>query len=165
MLERASDKHTLIINQSDLRLSKSPRIIKLHGSFPSGKPHIITKQDFKDYQKNYKAFINKVENDLLETMFCLIGFSGDDPNFIKWNEWLRGTLDKKYSAKIYFIGVGISEGEKNLLAGKNIQTIDIMCLAKPSDEKATSDPDNIIKQSLTTGDFKAAYTGFFDILF
>jgi hypothetical protein len=40
-----------------------------------------------------------------------------------------------------------------------------MCLAKPSDEKATSDPDNIIKQSLTTGDFKAAYTGFFDILF
>ena len=49
---------------------------------------------------------------LLQGYFCLIGFSGDDPNFVNWIEWVRDILvkdDKREQAqeekKIFLIGL------------------------------------------------------------
>ena len=48
---------------------------------------------------------------LLQGVFCLIGFSGDDPNFINWIEWVRDILERDGKPKkfeyynIYLLGV------------------------------------------------------------
>ena len=57
------------------------RIVKLHGSFPSNIPFILTEEDFRTYPKKFAPFVNTVQQSMLENIFCLIGFSGDDPNF------------------------------------------------------------------------------------
>jgi NAD-dependent SIR2 family protein deacetylase len=56
LLERAAENitqkeqvYTVVINKEDLALSKSPRIVKLHGSFPSQRPFIITQEDYRKY--------------------------------------------------------------------------------------------------------------------
>ena len=52
LLERAADKvskrrYNVVVNQEDLVNSNdAPRILKLHGSFPSQRPFIITEEDY-----------------------------------------------------------------------------------------------------------------------
>lgn len=36
---------------------------------------------------------------LLTGVFCLVGFSGDDPNFLGWLEWMKDVLDRDYADK------------------------------------------------------------------
>jgi hypothetical protein len=165
LLERASSGNfATITNQNELRLSSTPRIIKLHGSFPSSKPYIITKKDFELYPKKYKFFVTHIKNALIETMFCLIGFSGNDPNFLNWINWLKKASDPKYPIKIYFFGVEISEDDKKSLNDKNIRAIDISIFNKVSKYKISPDPSGTITHSLTIDDYKRAYTKFFDSL-
>ncbi len=50
--ERITDRHySIIVNKEDLIYSAEPRIIKLHGSFPSTLPFIITEEDYRQYPK------------------------------------------------------------------------------------------------------------------
>ena len=133
LLERAADNITsqrfdVVINNEDLVYSEKPRIIKLHGSFPSERPFIITEEDYRKYPKEYAPFVNTVQQSLLENTLCLVGFSGDDPNFLSWIGWIRDNLGKDNSPKIYLIGIlNLSEAQKKLLDNKNIVTLDLSC--------------------------------------
>ena len=104
-----------------------PTIIKLHGDLHhpdkprdfrfDGNPHqqyIISAEDYKNYPKEHEAFTQLMRISLLQGVFCLIGFSGDDPNFVNWIEWVRDILERDESQtgvddgkdyKIYLIGI------------------------------------------------------------
>jgi len=133
LLERArakveSQKFDVIVNKEDLVYSEKPRIIKLHGSFPSKRPLIITEEDYRTYPKDFAPFVNTVQQSLLENTLCLIGFSGDDPNFFQWIGWILDNLGKENSPKIFLIGIleWLSDAQKRLLEEqRNIRLVDM----------------------------------------
>lgn len=131
LLERAcvsvsSQKYDVVINKEDMVYSKKPRIIKLHGSFPSKRPFIITEEDYRRYPKDYAPFVNTVQQALLENTLCLIGFSGDDPNFLQWIGWIRDNLGREDSSKIYLVGMfNLSAAQVKLLEQRNIVLVNM----------------------------------------
>lgn len=132
LLERAADqitkrRYNVVVCKEDLVNSNdAPRIIKLHGSFPSHRPFIITEEDYRTYPELFAPMVNTVQQALLENIFCMIGFSGEDPNFIKWTGWIRDHLSKSSSQKIYMIAVSsVSEAQRSLFQERNIVVIDL----------------------------------------
>lgn len=132
LLERAADKvskrrYNVVLNQEDLVNSNdAPRILKLHGSFPSHRPFIITEEDYRTYPIKFAAMVNTVQQALLENVFCMIGFSCEDPNFLSWIGWIHDNLGKSSSQKIYMISIEhISEAKQKLLFDKNIIVVDL----------------------------------------
>jgi hypothetical protein len=131
LLERScenvlSRRYDIVVNQEDLIHSSKPRIIKLHGSLPSTRPLIVTEEDYRIYPKRYAPFVNTVQQSLLENTLCLLGFSGDDPNFLKWVGWINDNIGKENAPKIYLIGVlNLTDGQTKLLHSKNIITVDL----------------------------------------
>lgn len=131
LLERArasvgSQKYDVVVNIEDIVHSQKPRIVKLHGSFPSEQPFIITEEDYRRYPRDYAPFVNTVQQALLENTLCLIGFSGDDPNFLQWTGWIRDNLGKETSAKVYLVGVfSLSDAQKQLLKQRNIVLVNL----------------------------------------
>lgn len=132
LLERASDDITEtrfnpIYEKEDLVNSgDATRIVKLHGSFPSHRPFIITREDYRRYPHDFAPFVNTVQQALLENTLCLIGFSGNDPNFNNWIGWIHDNLGKENSSQIYLVVHGKSEnGRKKLLQSKKIIEVDI----------------------------------------
>ncbi|MYD62152.1 MAG: SIR2 family protein [Gemmatimonadetes bacterium] len=131
LLERArnavtSKRYEVVVNKEDLINSEKPRIVKLHGSFPSDPPFIITEEDYRCYPENFAPFVNTVRQALLENTLCLIGFSGDDPNFLQWIGWIRDNLGQQNSPKMYLIGpFSLSEAQKKLLERRNIVLVDL----------------------------------------
>jgi NAD-dependent SIR2 family protein deacetylase len=70
LLERTAEKvleqrYETVVNKEDLIWSTKPRIIKLHGSFPSERPFIITEEDYRKYSEEYAPFVNTVQQSLL----------------------------------------------------------------------------------------------------
>lgn len=135
LLERAADKvskrrYNVVVNQEDLVNSNdAPRILKLHGSFPSQRPFIITEEDYRTYPIKFAAMVNTVQQSLLENVFCMIGFSCEDPNFLNWIGWIHDNLGKSSSQKIYMISVNhIAEAKQKLLFDKNIIVVDLQKL-------------------------------------
>ena len=134
LLERAREainerNYQVVLRKEDLVNSKSPRIIKLHGSFPSHTPFIITEEDYRTYPIKYAPFVNTVQQSLIEKTLCLIGFSGDDPNFLKWVGWIKDNFPEENSLKIYWIGIcGFSDSQRKLLERRNISIIDFDCM-------------------------------------
>lgn len=131
LLERARDGlqdryYELVVRKEDLVNSKPPRIIKLHGSFPSHTPFIISEEDYRTYPQEYAPFVNTVQQALLEKSLCLVGFSGDDPNFLHWIGWIRDNFRDKTPLKIYLVGIiGLSESQRKLLERRHIIIIDM----------------------------------------
>jgi len=131
LLEKArktitSQRFDIVINKEDLVYSEQPRIIKLHGSFPSERPFIITEEDYRTYPQKFAPFVNTVQQSLLENTLCLVGFSGDDPNFLRWIGWIRDNFGNDSSSKIYLVGIlKMSEAQKLLLLKRNIVLVDL----------------------------------------
>lgn len=132
LLERAADKVTSrryhVVNcQEDLVNSNDePRILKLHGSFPSHRPFIITEEDYRTYPVKFAALVNTVQQSMLENIFCMLGFSCEDPNFIKWIGWIHDNLGKSSSQRIYMVSVEhIAEAKRKMLFERNISVIDL----------------------------------------
>lgn len=85
-------------------------IVKIHGSLVpvdqtlempyvfdgdhSGR-YIISREDFDNYFKRHEAFSYLLRVAMLSGSYCLIGFSGDDPNFKTWLNWVKDILDKE----------------------------------------------------------------------
>ncbi|WP_431609763.1 SIR2 family NAD-dependent protein deacylase [Chryseobacterium sp. 'Rf worker isolate 10'] len=131
LLERSSKditsrRYNVVINKNDLSHSSKPRIVKLHGSLPSEKPFIITEEDYRNYPNKQAPFVNTVKQSLLENTMCLLGFSGDDPNFQQWIGWINDNMGKNNTSKIYLVGVlNLPESQKALLNSKNIIPVDL----------------------------------------
>ena len=155
LLERAAEdvvdrKYDTVRYCRDLAFSESPRIIKLHGSLESEAFHlIVTEEDYRTYPNEYAPFVNTVQQAITETTLCLIGFSGTDPNFIKWIGWVRDNL-KDSMPPIYLIDkLDLSISEYNVLIEQNIKPVDLSLLGgkdykelfqKFFDEIKTNDP-------------------------
>lgn len=114
-----------VITANDLTIAIAPRIIKLHGSFPSLSQFIITEEDYRTYPKESVLFVNTVRQSLIENTFVLIGFSGDDPNFLQWTGWIRDELGSHH-APIYLVGsLSLSNVQRSLLAKRGVTPIDL----------------------------------------
>lgn len=131
LLERAANKvaarrFDIVVSKADLVYSTRPRIIKLHGSFPSVRPFLISEEDYRRYPKEQAPFVNTVQQSLLENTLCLMGFSGDDPNFLHWIGWVKDNLGKSNSSKMYLVGVlPVTAAQRKLLEERNIVLIDM----------------------------------------
>ena len=128
LLERATNyvydrKYSLVVSPEDIASSSKPRIVKLHGSFPSNRPFIITEEDYRVYPNKFSSFINMVRQSIMENILCLIGFSGDDPNFLKWIGWVKDSIGKN-SNQIYFIGF-VNQSQRRILEVRGIIPIDL----------------------------------------
>jgi len=146
--KRRTEKYDVIISKEDLVYCSSQRIVKLHGSLPSQRPFVITEEDYRQYPKTNAVFVNTVQQSLIENLFCLIGFSGDDPNFLNWIGWVRDNLGSEYTGKIYLLSVAdeVSLPQRSLLLRRNIITIDLRQLYG----NASSSPQEIFKQFFAT---------------
>lgn len=92
-----------VTEASELTTAFAPRIVKLHGSFASQNPFIISEDDYRTYPRKFAPFVNSVRQSLLENSLALLGFSGDDPNFLEWTGWIRDELGRNH-APIYLVG-------------------------------------------------------------
>ena len=131
LLERArrsviSQRYDLVLKPTDLTRSNRPRIVKLHGSLPSDGPFVITDEDYRRYPHDFAPFVNVVRQALLEHTLCLLGFSGDDPNFLQWVGWLHDNLGARNAPKMYLVGLlDLSPSQRKLLALRNIVPVDL----------------------------------------
>lgn len=84
-------------------------IVKIHGSLvpaeqtlelpfvfdgDHSRRYIISKDDFDTYFKRHEAFSYLLRVAMLSGSYLLLGFSGDDPNFKSWLNWVKDILDK-----------------------------------------------------------------------
>lgn len=131
LLERAAQNtdryYQVVVNKDDLLYQTSPRIIKLHGSFPHQHPFIMSEEDFRTYPVVYPEYINTVRQALIENLFCLIGFSGDDPNFLNWLGWLRDVMGDKVSPvySITWRKSPLPDPEVNLFKNRKIDIVNL----------------------------------------
>lgn len=103
----------------------APRVVKLHGSFPAHLPFIFTEEDYRTYPARFAPFLNMVQQSMLENVFCLVGFSGDDPNFLHWSGWVRDNLGDS-APTIYLVGwLDVSPHRRRMLENRNVVPIDI----------------------------------------
>lgn len=133
LLERAAEDiieldHYTVTCREDIPNSNilgRKRIVKLHGSFPSQRPFIFTEEDYRTYPQKFSPFVNLVRHSLLENVFCLIGFSGEDPNFLSWIGWARDVLDKHTLPVYLFTAKKLSIGQRKLLESRNVIPISL----------------------------------------
>lgn len=127
--------YQVVQSVKELAIAESPRIIKLHGSFPANEPFIITEDDYRTYPKCFAPFVNTVLQSLIENPLVLIGFSGDDPNFLEWIGWIRDELGE-YHSLIYLVGLlSLTNVDRALLARRGVTPIDL----SPVSDSITSD--------------------------
>lgn len=94
LLERAakdihSPYYTPVTKPSDLTWASSPRIVKLHGTIGTTDTFIAAQEDYRTYPQKFAPLVNFARQVFIENELCLLGFSGDDPNFLHWAGWVR----------------------------------------------------------------------------
>jgi hypothetical protein len=118
-------KYDLVLASSDVPAKARPRIVKLHGSFPSHRPFVVTEEDFRSYPTRSATFVNLVQQAIMENVFCLLGFSGDDPNFLSWTGWVRDNLGPS-APPVYLAGLlSLSGPQRRLLESRRVIPIDL----------------------------------------
>jgi hypothetical protein len=115
-----------VTHSSNLAIKRNRNIIKLHGSIrneshPYGfdndirSHYVISREDYDQYPQKHEAFTQLMRISLLQESYCLIGFSGVDPNFLEWIKWVRDVLEKskdpEKNYKIYLVEVGENKGK------------------------------------------------------
>lgn len=96
-------------------------IVKLHGDLVNDSMadsfkfdndnslrYIIAQEDYDTYPEKHQAFTQLMRIAMLKGAFLLVGFSGTDPNFLAWLNWMKDVLDKdpesnKGQEKIYLL--------------------------------------------------------------
>ena len=118
--------YSVVTNMDEIPLASRPRIVKLHGSLPAQFPLICTEEDYRKYPGEFAPFVNTVQQAMMETVFCLIGFSGDDPNFLQWSGWVRDNLGDA-APKIYLAGwLNLSPHRRRMLEDRNVVPVDLV---------------------------------------
>jgi hypothetical protein len=129
--------YKIVLSQDNLPGSGggTARIIKLHGSIPAVRPYVISEEDFRCYPRISAAFVNTVQQALIETTLCMVGFSGDDPNFLSWHGWIQDNLGDN-CPQIYLIGLfnDMNESEKDIFRKRKIALVDLTDLLDGSEK-------------------------------
>jgi hypothetical protein len=142
LLERASlDVHqpvyNLVSRQEDLSSARSPRIVKLHGTVNVTEYLIFTQEDYRKYPQKHAAFVNFGRQVFIENELCLLGFSGDDPNFLQWAGWVRDQLATN-ARRIYLVGaLNLTAAKRKYLESINVAPIDLGDLVADYDDHNT----------------------------
>lgn len=163
-------------------------IIKIHGSLKiedndefefDGDKHlryIIAQEDYETYIEKHEAFSHLMRISMLQGKFCLLGFSGNDPNYMGWVKWISDILGKgkDKGPKIYLVTFKDEEGSGKKLYYKNhyIREINLMdnevltLLRYNQSEISLSAPnsykeilESFLKFLCETGNEKSAETG------
>ena len=130
LLERAApsivEHHfSPVRSTQEIPLATRPRIVKLHGSVDARFPLICTEEDYRTYPAMFAPFVNTVQQAMMENLLVLIGFSGDDPNFLHWSGWVRDNL-RDSAPKIYLAGwLKLLPHRRRMLESRNIVPIDL----------------------------------------
>lgn len=131
LLEVSIDKEkrpiTVIKRGKDLsNTSADCKIIKIHGSLREDQNdssgydgfdgcndtnYIITQEDYDSYVEKHSAFKTILNTEMLQGVFCLIGFSGTDPNFRNCIDWLLKILGPQDDKQVKFYLIDLSEKE------------------------------------------------------
>ena len=163
-------------------------IIKIHGSLKiedndefefDGDKHlryIIAQEDYETYIEKHEAFSHLMRISMLQGKFCLLGFSGNNPNYMGWVKWISDILGKgkDKGPKIYLVTFKDEEGSGKKLYYKNhyIREINLMdnevltLLRYNQSEISLSAPnsykeilESFLKFLCETGNEKSAETG------
>lgn len=135
LLERAASSITQVTYSpvrfvGDLAQCPSPRIVKLHGSVGTDDRFIVAEEDYRRYPETHAAFVNFARQVFIENSLCLLGFSGDDPNFLQWSGWVRDHLENAHR-RMYLVGVlNLSGAKRRLLEERGVLPIDLTPLVK-----------------------------------
>lgn len=130
LLERAAEKsgryYKVVTSKEMLLYKSSPRIIKLHGSFPDKTPFLMTEEEYRTYPADHPEFVNTVRQALVESVFCLVGFSGDDPNFTSWQAWLKDVMGN-YASPTYLITFDekYDDSFKKLMMSRGVEVLNL----------------------------------------
>ena len=117
--------YSVVHNKDEIPLSDQPRIVKLHGSLNGHYPLVVAEEDYLAYPQRHAPFVNTVQQAMMETVFCLIGFSGSDPNFLKWSTWVQDNLGES-APRIYIAGwLELSADAREYLQARNVVAIDL----------------------------------------
>lgn len=117
--------YSILRNPDEIPLAVHSRVIKLHGSLDGHFPLIFTEEDYRTYPDRFAPFVNTVQQSMMESVFCLLGFSGDDPNFLHWSGWVRDNLGAS-APKIYLAGwLSLSQHRRRMLEARNVIAIDL----------------------------------------
>ncbi|WP_434782882.1 SIR2 family NAD-dependent protein deacylase [Ferrovum myxofaciens] len=140
LLERAAkDVHgpyyTTVTKPSDFTWAPSPRIVKLHGTIGTTDTFIAAQEDYRTYPEKFAPFVNFARQVFIENELCLLGFSGDDPNFLHWAGWVRDHL-AGHAGKIYLVGaLKLTAARRKYLESINIAPIDLWDAVKHVDDR------------------------------
>lgn len=139
LLEKASHKihepiYSIVHKPEDLSSCRSPRIVKLHGTIGITNDLTFTQEEYRRYPQQFAAFVNFAKQIYVENELCLIGFSGDDPNFLQWVGWVRDNL-KMHARRIYLVGaLNLTAAKRKYLETLNIAPIDLYSLVIDNDD-------------------------------
>ncbi len=159
LLERARDdvfeySYDVVRTVEQIPFAARPRIVKLHGTFPAHEPFIFTEEEYRTYPARFAPFVNLVQQSMMETIFCLLGFSGDDPNFLHWSGWVRDNLGKN-APKIYLVGwLELSVHRRRMLEDRHVMPVDLSGLPQ-----ATAWPPEMRHQYATEWFLRALEAG------
>jgi tetratricopeptide (TPR) repeat protein len=135
LLERTARKvsvrnYQTVRSGTDLAQVRPPRIVKLHGTVGIDDALIVAEDDYRTYPNRHAAFVNFARQTFIENDLCLVGFSGDDPNFLQWSGWIRDHLGDN-SRRIFLIGaLNVSQSTRKLLSDRKIVAIDLSPLVE-----------------------------------
>ena len=123
--EQGKRVYSLITAPHLIGTSSQPFLMKLHGDIKDPDSIIITEEDYRKYPLQHQAMINHIQHSIMLETLVLIGFSGNDPNFIQWLGWVKDSLKSK-QRKVYMLSVDrVSESEAKMFAKKNIDIVDL----------------------------------------
>lgn len=171
-LEYVSDRFSLgyfiIKHGYDLSNKKLNRsIIKIHGSLVDREKsmkekfefdndnslrYIISEEDYLTYPKRHQAFSYLLRIAMLSGTYCLIGFSGDDPNFLSWLDWVKDVLDKgddKDGIKVFLItvdGKPISKEKELFYRNHHVGVVNL----RDDDVRVLWETEGFIKENTST---------------
>lgn len=131
LLERAAQrvwqrKYDVVQVVGDLPIACRPRIVKLHGSLPELCNLVLTEDDYRRYTRAHAPFVNAAQASLAENVFCLVGFSGNDPNFLAWTGWLRDELQDSTPYIYLFTTDDLKPFQRRLLEDRRVIPIPIV---------------------------------------
>jgi hypothetical protein len=135
---RMPNRYNVLADPQDVREVQRPRIVKVHGCVVRNRNFVVTEEDYRLYGIKNRALLYLARQSMLENATCLIGFSGEDPNFLSWSGLRRDILGE-HAPPVYLVGLlHLTAGRIKLLANLKVNPID---LADEFDPERTGSPE------------------------